>query len=65
MRKPTIALLSSITLLSAVVAPATASAAPASVAVTCSGTGCDNRDPAATGCDDSAVTADKIGRAHV
>jgi hypothetical protein len=36
----------------------TASADPVSVAATCSGTGCDNRDPAQTGCDDSAITVD-------
>jgi hypothetical protein len=40
--------------LSALLAPM-ASAAPA---VTCSGTGCDKKDPAATGCDDSAITVD-------
>jgi hypothetical protein len=58
MRKFTTALLSFVAFLPVFAAPAVASAAPVSVAVTCSGTGCDNRDPAGTGCDDSAITVD-------
>lgn len=38
------------------VLPAVASAAPVEAAATCSGTGCDNKDPEVTGCADNAVT---------
>ncbi|MGW4209448.1 DUF2690 domain-containing protein [Lentzea sp. NPDC004789] len=39
------------------VLPAAASAEPVEVAVTCSGSGCDDKDPEATGCASGAVTA--------
>jgi hypothetical protein len=42
------------------VLPAVASAAPVEAAATCSGTGCDNKDPEVTGCAAGAITAASV-----
>lgn len=59
MRKLALSALPLAALLVPLAVPA-ASAEPASTAATCSGAGCDDLDPARTGCDDSAITVDTV-----
>jgi hypothetical protein len=57
MRKFTILALFLTAFLSVLAAPS-ASAAPQAIQASCSGTGCDNKDPAATGCSSGSTTVD-------